>query len=402
MICQSCGHDNPGTLTRCSSCGQITSRRMRSVSTSRLIEFPKQPNREAGRDTPKPVVPAWRAEVAERVRAARAKRSSDLGGITAPSSAGVRDLSAAELPANETTVQQSVSLPRSDNPLVEAALNRVRRAADNSAASTKAPVARSSRTYATTAVAADRDATARALQPEPVYVAERTTRPLPERAKPAAKPVVALAEPAVSNPKPKRIIPSPDYSDDLPPLEESSIGTSEKPIIGEHSLAEPIDEIEPRDYLADEIRRVDRALNQGKRRSDAASILAQLTANVVDLIVVAISSLPFLALIQLNHGAYFEQNTRIAGVAIALVLSFFYLCLTHCVGGRTFGMMLTGTRIVSIGSDQPPSLSRALRRTVGYYFAIAPAGLGFVWAALSTSGRGLHDIIGGTAVVTDR
>jgi len=381
---------------------------MRSVGNSRLIEFPKQPNREAGRDTPKPAVPAWRAEVSERVRASRARRSSESEGAASEApAANAPAANAPEVSNKETSVTTGVSIPRSDNPLVEAALNRVRRAAGTGFSPSGAAGSRNSRSFAAPSVSADRDATAKALQPEPEYVIERAARPLPGRAKPVIKSSVALADAAVYDAPPrKRSIPKPDRAEEptnTRALEESSMGVlSGTQTVGEFSLAEPIDEIEPRDYLADEIRRVDRALNQEKHRSDGASVLAQLTTNVLDLLVIAISSMPFLVLISLNHAAYFERNTRIAGIAIVLVLSFFYLALTHCLGGRTFGMMLTGTRVVAAGSSLAPSLSRSLRRTVGYYFAMAPAGLGFLWAAVSGSRRGLHDIIGGTAVIRDR
>src|SRR5215471_7574809 len=81
MKCQICGHDYPSTLTRCTVCGHFTARRARSFSDSRLIEFPRQARLPSDKNQAAANVPAWRLEVSERVRQAKAKRHTPTAGI---------------------------------------------------------------------------------------------------------------------------------------------------------------------------------------------------------------------------------------------------------------------------------------------------------------------------------
>lgn len=70
--------------------------------------------------------------------------------------------------------------------------------------------------------------------------------------------------------------------------------------------------------------------------------------------------------------------------------------------GQTVGKMLTGLTILNIdGTDI--GFTTVLRRNVlGYFVTILTLGLGFLIAAVNSSGRALHDLIGGTVVVRGR
>ena len=72
MKCQGCGHDYPSTLTRCTHCRLLNPKRAQS---SRLIEFPRKARATVEKESVSNPLPAWRQEVNERVRAAKARKN---------------------------------------------------------------------------------------------------------------------------------------------------------------------------------------------------------------------------------------------------------------------------------------------------------------------------------------
>jgi uncharacterized RDD family membrane protein YckC len=107
------------------------------------------------------------------------------------------------------------------------------------------------------------------------------------------------------------------------------------------------------------------------------------------------------AFIMIADGSFSNGQTRLAAGAIVGMIAFFYLALTQCLCGRTFGMMLTNTRVVDAQAFEAPSPSQALLRTAGYFIAAAPALVGIIWAAFDYKHRGWQDFISGTIVVRD-
>jgi uncharacterized RDD family membrane protein YckC len=86
---------------------------------------------------------------------------------------------------------------------------------------------------------------------------------------------------------------------------------------------------------------------------------------------------------------------------IALVVAVLNLAVLPGLTGMTLGKWATGLRIErSDGGDI--GIGRALlRHFVGYPLSFLLFGLGFLFAALTVRGRGLHDIIAGTVVVRE-
>jgi uncharacterized RDD family membrane protein YckC len=162
-----------------------------------------------------------------------------------------------------------------------------------------------------------------------------------------------------------------------------------------------IDDLEPLDYLEAEIRKVDKVLAAEFKRDESPSVFMHLVIGIVDLIAVAVSSSPFLAFIRIADGSFSLNQTRIASGCIVGMLAFFYLALTQCLCGKTFGMMLTNTRIVDVNEYKAPTASQVLIRTVGYFIAAAPACIGFLSAAFNRKHRGWHDFVSNTMVVRD-
>jgi uncharacterized RDD family membrane protein YckC len=372
-------------------------------------------------DVATPALPAWRIELNEKVRAIRARRSTsgsqaDIAseGIGNSFEAGARaGLAGAAydeqpIPYGENVTQrgapalaQSIRQPaapvasvrRSSTNIVEAALTRVKRASEHAsrAALPKIEPARSIQTPVSLAL--DREATARALAPSPEIEprTETVPAPRPELVKsPIIRPArietnlaekprveaIAKAEPAVSRP--------------------SRAEADSKP-----SPAMVIDELEPLDYLEAEIRKVDKALGAEFLRNESPSVLTLGVISVVDLIALALSCSPFLAIISISDGSFANTRTRFATAGIVVLVSFFYLALTQSLCGRTFGMMLTNTRVVDERTFEAPSASRALLRTAGYFAGAMPAMIGIIWAAFNRKHRGWQDFLSGTIVVRD-
>ena len=275
---------------------------------------------------------------------------------------------------------------RSSNNIVEAALTRVKRATENAsrAALPKIEPARSVQPSTQVSMAVDRQATARALEPIPEIepAVELAPAPRPEVVQPRfVKPVRAEAAPVAA---------------------EST--SSETSYADDHAAPAPIlvlDELEPLDYLEAEVRKVDKALGAEFLRNESPSIITHAVIGIVDLIAVVVSCSPFLAFVMIADCSFSLGQTRLATGAIFLLIAFFYLALTQCLCGRTFGMMLTNTRVVDANAFEPPSPSQSLVRTVGYFIAAAPALAGIIWAGFDYKHWGWQDFISGTVVVRD-
>lgn len=163
----------------------------------------------------------------------------------------------------------------------------------------------------------------------------------------------------------------------------------------------PLAYLPPLDYLEAEVRRVDKALGVEFLRNESPSILTHTVIGLVDLIAISVSCSPFLSFIRVAEGTFTIAQTRFASGAIIALISFFYLALCQSLSARTFGMMLTNTRVVDRHTFDALSPSQALIRTAGYFIAAAPAMAGFIWAAFDREHRGWQDLISGTMVVRD-
>jgi len=70
--------------------------------------------------------------------------------------------------------------------------------------------------------------------------------------------------------------------------------------------------------------------------------------------------------------------------------------------GQTLGKMVAGLSIVKKDGSPARLGSIVLRNVVGYLLTISTLGIGFLVAAVNTSGRALHDYVAGTVVVHAR
>lgn len=422
MKCQGCGHDYPGTITRCTRCGRLTPGRRQRANDARLLEFPQKPRPNLDKGQNETSLPQWRQELNERVREIKARRDGadpeaghaqqELERAPAVSTADAR-AKARVLPANnneplttgapQLAAERAVldahssrtgSGPRVNNAIVEAALTRVRRASENAsrAALPRIEPARAAQPAAKGSLAIDKEATARALEPaaDPRQTPELAPPPAPK----AAEPSIASSEPVEAPPASPPIIKRRTIK---APEDSFSYGdkTSKQVFDG------PLDEIEPLDYLEAEIKKVDQALSAEFSKNESPSLATHVVIMVIDILAIAVSCSPFIALIQILNGSFNARSTQVGALMVVVIVSLFYFALTQCLAGKTFGMMLTNTRLVDARTYEDASAQRALLRAAGYLIALAPFMLGWLWIASNRKRRGWHDLISGTFVARD-
>lgn len=84
---------------------------------------------------------------------------------------------------------------------------------------------------------------------------------------------------------------------------------------------------------------------------------------------------------------------------LVFLLNFILLPL---IRGKTIGKMVLGLTIVNSDGTDLRLLGLLRRNILGYIATALTLGIGFLISAVNTSGRSLHDFIGGTIVVRGR
>jgi uncharacterized RDD family membrane protein YckC len=104
----------------------------------------------------------------------------------------------------------------------------------------------------------------------------------------------------------------------------------------------------------------------------------------------------------LGGGARAAGNSaETAGILLAILMAILNLGVIPGLSGFTLGKWATGLRIERNDGGELGIGRAFLRHFIGYPLSFALMGLGFLIAAVSVHGRGLHDIIAGTIVVRD-
>lgn len=119
-------------------------------------------------------------------------------------------------------------------------------------------------------------------------------------------------------------------------------------------------------------------------------------------ILVAIVAFSTLVSRLLGGGARSAGNSsETVGIILAIVVAALDLGVLPGLTGLTAGKWATGLRILR-ADGMEIGIGRAfLRHFVGYPLSFVTLGLGFLAAAFTTRGRGLHDLIAGTVVVRE-
>jgi len=95
------------------------------------------------------------------------------------------------------------------------------------------------------------------------------------------------------------------------------------------------------------------------------------------------------------------SSAETAGIVLAVFMALMNLAVLPGLTGLTLGKWATGLRIEHHKGGNPGILRALLRHFIGYPLSFALLGLGFLIAAVSVHGRGLHDMIAGTVVVRE-
>ena len=95
------------------------------------------------------------------------------------------------------------------------------------------------------------------------------------------------------------------------------------------------------------------------------------------------------------------SSAETAGIVLAIVVALLNLVVLPGFTGLTIGKWATGLRIERSDGGHIGIGRALLRHIIGYPLSFALLGLGFLLAAVSVHGRGLHDMIAGTVVVRE-
>jgi uncharacterized RDD family membrane protein YckC len=430
MKCSTCGYDYLSKLTGCTRCGHRAARSTQKPSQTKLIEFPVKQRMAEKQEQSKTSIPAWRAELSEKVREIRAKKE-ELTTTSQPATlfpgdsvppdytpsrshfpittverekvgAVTRTKFSSRPTADEIAVAgvsrvESSSVKRSNTKLVQDALTRVQRASENARRSGLSRIEPSRPTPTTSSLNVDRQATARVLespsldaeiqpviQTRQIAYERRVTQPLHTPA-----PISAIA--VVTQPLIRQ---DPDLSNDVE-LVDTPVAPPDLECVKQ------LDEDHCLDYLEAEVERVDRKLHELMEIQDGVGMGTHLVINLVDLCVIGLSCAPFLALIKILNGKFDDAGTQQAAAGIILLIAAFYFLLTQLLSNRTFGMMVTSTKLVSSSTLNKPTPVMIFTRTAGYAVSLLVALIGFFWIAVDSQQRSLHDRISGTIVVSD-
>jgi uncharacterized RDD family membrane protein YckC len=104
----------------------------------------------------------------------------------------------------------------------------------------------------------------------------------------------------------------------------------------------------------------------------------------------------------LGGGARAAGNSaETAGIVLAILTAILNLGVLPGLTGFTLGKWATGLRIERNDGGNLGIGRAFLRHFIGYPLSFALMGVGFLIAAVSVHGRGLHDMIAGTIVVRE-
>jgi uncharacterized RDD family membrane protein YckC len=120
------------------------------------------------------------------------------------------------------------------------------------------------------------------------------------------------------------------------------------------------------------------------------------------IILVAIVALSTLVSRVLGGGARSAGNSsETVGILLAVLVAALNLGVLPGLTGLTAGKWATGLRILRADGIEIGVGRAFLRHFVGYPLSFVTLGVGFLIAAFTSRGRGLHDLIAGTIVVRE-
>ncbi len=306
---------------------------------STLIEFPGTT----------PPVPEWRKQLSQRVREVQERRAREA----AEEAAAAREagMVSCALPSAQLELVPDLEQPVM-NPIVSKALERLERAR-------RPDQIVSGFTAAATAPAldpADSISEPEVIEPKPVET--RTKLTVVASSQPLAQPIER---------KPVRVI-----SDSVEDVALSYLETC---------LSVPAIAADPNHE----------SVGFGRRA----------VAGSLDLLLVALMAAPVAAAIEFSDGDW--SDPRVIGLmgCITLVTMFAYLTISIALTGRTLAMRIFSLRTIDTRTGLIPTGGQAIKRALGFIFALAVLGLGIVYAFVDPDRRTIYDRFSQTIVIHD-
>jgi uncharacterized RDD family membrane protein YckC len=133
-----------------------------------------------------------------------------------------------------------------------------------------------------------------------------------------------------------------------------------------------------------------------------AGVVTRVVAAVIDSLVVGVALLigyfGFAGLLFLVNprGFSLPASGLFLSVAMAGIVAGVYLTVAWWLGGRTYGYLVMGLRLLGRHGGQPGFVLSAIRATLCVLFPI-----GVLWVAVSSRSRSVQDVLLGTRVVYD-
>jgi uncharacterized RDD family membrane protein YckC len=383
MKCESCGNELIGAAIICRACNHNNALRRglawrrddprddqstrpraggsptefptivpRKDSDVNLLHFPSALNRRAEAsparqnitesDPKAATYPPWRAELKERVRRIKEKRATS--GLRSPN----------QSPVQSPSAQVGEAKP-SRNPIVEAALSRIRWAA------------REEERPGDEATGRQGDfSQSRPLAQSPSRpVASSPSRPLSPSFPPTSVPSSRV---------------TPQISTNEPSVSAPSAGALDK-------------------HVETRVPEISQALEPPSAEAGPAPLYARLLAGVCDLeIVFTAFLLIFGSYATFNNATSFGDEPRLLTALLLSAVVFIYQTVMLAFAGRTFGMALLKLRVVNTGDESlPVSLWRKTLRASAATIVFICFPL-YLTAWLNASRRTLPDLISGTTV----
>ena len=94
-------------------------------------------------------------------------------------------------------------------------------------------------------------------------------------------------------------------------------------------------------------------------------------------------------------------SAETTAIVLAAIVALFNFGVLPGLTGLTLGKWAAGLRIQRADAGNPGIGRALLRHFVGYPLSLVTFGIGFLLAAVTVHGRGLHDMIAGTVVVRE-
>lgn len=149
-------------------------------------------------------------------------------------------------------------------------------------------------------------------------------------------------------------------------------------------------------------RRVEQVIVDFDAQSVAAPFMLRCGALLIDYMIVVLAPVALLMIARFMGGdgnKLLNGPLNSTGWLIATLLTVTNMVILPAIGGQSIGKAVTGIRIVAMDGT-PAGFGHILRRNViGYFVTLLTVFIGFIIAAFSSSGRALHDYIGGTVVI---